>query len=239
MFSFFIFIFQNISNTFLTKLQTEKFFFRNRRPEYKLFELRGNNSETKSFFDNIFQLGVIPIVNKPTRITPTSITAIDNILTNSFFDLTLKTGIIKTDISDHFPIYFSTKTETSYENVPSGKYYKRIVNDTTINNFKDKLSNLNWDDVTNELNADSAYNKFITTFVQLYDEIFPLHEYQVKEKSMRSPWISSSLKKSSKQKQKLYIKYLKKRTEENLTTYKDYTHLFEKIKKQSKKYILF
>ena len=125
----------------------------------------GSNSETKSFFDNIFQLGVIPIINKPTRITPTSITAIDNILTNSFFDLTLKTGIIKTDISDHFPIYFSTKTETSYENVPSGKYYKRIINDTTINNFKEKLSNLNWDHVINELNADSAYNKFITTFV--------------------------------------------------------------------------
>ena len=109
------------------------------------------------------------------------------------------------------------------------------VNDTTINNFKEKLSNLNWDHVINELNVDYAHNKFITTFVKLYDKIFPLQEYQVNEKSMRSPWITSGLKKSSKQKQKFYIKYLKKRTEENLTTYKDYTHLFEKIKKQSKK----
>ena len=67
----------------------------------------------------MFQLGVVSIINKPTRVTSSSVTAIDNILTNSFFDLSLKTGIIKTDISDHFPIYFSIKTVFLNEKSPS------------------------------------------------------------------------------------------------------------------------
>ena len=34
-------------------------------------------------------------------------TALDHILTNSFIDTTIKTGIIKSDVSDHFPFVFS------------------------------------------------------------------------------------------------------------------------------------
>jgi hypothetical protein len=47
------------------------------------------------------------------------------------------------------------------------------------------------------------------------------------------PWITSGIKKSSKTKQRLYVKYLKNRNEENLSTYKQYKNLFEKIGKHS------
>ena len=47
---------------------------------------------------------MIPTVNKPTRVTGKTATAIDYILTNSFIDTTIKTGIINSDVSDHFPI---------------------------------------------------------------------------------------------------------------------------------------
>ena len=168
----------------------------------------------------MFQLGVVSIINKPTRVTSSSVTAIDNILTNSFFDLSLKTGIIKTDISDHFPIYFSIKTVFLNEKSPSIKCYKRIINDRRINEFKVKLSILNWDDVIDEANPNFAYNTFLDKFLKIYDEIFPIKEYEITGKSLKSPWITSALKKSSKHKQKLYVKYLKKRTENNLSTYK-------------------
>ena len=47
--------------------------------------------------------------------------------------------------------------------------------------------------------------------------------------------MSRGLLKSSKQKQRLYNKFLKHRTYTNETNYKTYKNLFEKIKKVSKK----
>ena len=51
---------------------------------------------------------------------------------------------------------------------------------------------------------------------------------------MLSPWITKGLKKSSKQKQKLYIKFLKHPSYKNEMTYKTYKDLFEKMKNKSK-----
>ena len=53
--------------------------------------------KVKNFFNLTFEHGLIPvIINKPTRITKKSATAIDHILTNSFLNNDIKTGIIKT-----------------------------------------------------------------------------------------------------------------------------------------------
>ena len=60
-------------------------------------------------------------------------------------------------------------------------------------------------------------------------------EVKVKTKSLLSPWMTKGLIKSSKQKQKLYEKYLKRKTYTNETNYKTYKNLFEKIKNKLKK----
>ena len=50
-----------------------------------------------------------------------------------------------------------------------------------------------------------------------------------------SPWITKGIKKSSKRKQKLYEKFLKKGNAFNETAYKTYKNLFEAIKLSPKK----
>ena len=60
---------------------------------------------------------MIPTINKPTRITRKTATAIDHIFTNSFVDTTIETGIIKSDVSDDFPIcLFISSEKVSVEN---------------------------------------------------------------------------------------------------------------------------
>ena len=60
------------------------------------------NKKVKSFFNLIFQNCLIPVINKPTH--KKSTTAIDHIITNSYLNSIIQTGLIKIDISDHFPI---------------------------------------------------------------------------------------------------------------------------------------
>ena len=48
------------------------------------------NAKTKHFYNNIFEKGAIPIVNRPTRISGHSVSYIDNILTTDIFSNSLK-----------------------------------------------------------------------------------------------------------------------------------------------------
>nr|XP_047142839.1 uncharacterized protein LOC124817087 [Hydra vulgaris] len=47
------------------------------------------------------------MINKPTRVTKTTASIIDNIITNNYTSVEWQSGIIKTDITDHFPVFLS------------------------------------------------------------------------------------------------------------------------------------
>ena len=61
--------------------------------------------KVRDFVNLIFKHSLDAIVNKPTRLTKNKATLIDYVTTNSFTDQENLTGILKTDISDHFPIF--------------------------------------------------------------------------------------------------------------------------------------
>ena len=42
------------------------------------------------------------------------------------------------------------------------------------------------------------YDTFLKTLTDIYDANFPIREYILKDKDIKSPWISKGLKKSSK-----------------------------------------
>ena len=71
------------------------------------------NKKVQNFVNLMFQFGLIPSINKPTRVTNETISAIDQIITNYIYNKDFKTGIIKTDISDHFPVIYTFKLRSS------------------------------------------------------------------------------------------------------------------------------
>ena len=54
----------------------------------------------------MFEFSMIPTINKTTRVTKHTATAINNIITNCIINRDFKSAIVKTDLSDHFPIIF-------------------------------------------------------------------------------------------------------------------------------------
>ena len=65
------------------------------------------NTNVRDFFNLIFQNGIFPLINRPTRVTKSSATIIDHVLTNTIIDSEVQSGIIKTDISDHFAVWYN------------------------------------------------------------------------------------------------------------------------------------
>ena len=59
---------------------------------------------------------------------------------------------------------------------------------------------------------------------------FSLTETGVKPKNLKTSWFSNGLKKSSKTREKLYIKISKNESAKSEEKYKNYKNLFEKLK---------
>ena len=149
-------------------------------------------------------------------------------------DQDLQNGIIKLDISDHFPI-FTILNSKIHNQCPKTKISTRTINEVSVENFKNILSLTDWNDVLGKTITNESYDQFIKKFSLIYDDCFPIKVIEIKTKNLLSPWITKGIKKSSKRKQKLYEKFLKKKSPKNEKEYKDYKQLFEKIKKDSKK----
>ena len=62
------------------------------------------------FLSAIHSKKIIPLIDKPSRMTDRSISLIDNIFTNNF-DLNVSSGLFYNDISDHFPIFQITQKQ--------------------------------------------------------------------------------------------------------------------------------
>ena len=140
--------------------------------------------------------------------------------------------IFKADISDQLPICFLLQsTMPKIENKVT-QITKRITKQDAIEKFNQDLYKTSWDDIIKNKNPNEAYNMFLQKVKVLYDQYFPKQYIKIKEKDLRSPWITRGIKKFSKQ--KLYNKFLKNRNNQNEYEYKNYKKLFESIKKRAK-----
>ena len=80
----------------------------------------------QDFLNLMFCYKMIPLTNKPARVTRHSANAINHIITNSVTGHSdFKSAIIKTDLSDHFPIAFAIKTNETTQRPVVKSTYKR------------------------------------------------------------------------------------------------------------------
>ena len=91
----------------------------------------------------MFRHGLIPTINKTTRVTKNTAAAIDHIITHSVINAKFKTGIVKADISDHFPIFFIFKCVVDSAEAREEFIYKRNYSSNSRETFKQKLREVN------------------------------------------------------------------------------------------------
>ena len=71
------------------------------------------------------------MINRPTRVIKSSGEIFDHIATNTLIDSHIQSGIIKTDISDHFAVFSLFKTNLELTNVKE-TIIKRDINEDKI-----------------------------------------------------------------------------------------------------------
>ena len=139
-----------------------------------------------------------PVINRPTRVTKTSATITNHILTNSIIDTTLYSGIVKTDISDRFAIFRLLRTNFEQSNI-NNIIIKRGINGAIIEHFKSLINSIDSGAYLHKLHCQMVLIIFFEEkFVQTYNLVFPGRIIEIKPKNVVSPWISGGLRKSSR-----------------------------------------
>ena len=188
---------------------------------------------TADYMDLMFSFSYIPMINRPTRVTQSSATLIDNIFVNDYSqDNVYNSGILITDITDHFPVY----SISSNIRVLSDQQCRviRKINSATQAEFLEKLQKINWDDIYQSDDTEHAFNIFHNTISSLYNEVFP----KILVKSVyrnRKPWLSDGLKYSIKVKNRLYKKSKSVPTASNIRHYKNYKIRLNTVLKDAEK----
>ena len=191
------------------------------------------HDNTKHFLDDLFTHSYFPLITKPTRITEYSATLIDNIYCNSLAKHNFINGLLSTDISDHLPIFTILKSNLTDSQSPEYTY-QRNVTDQKLNEFKETIASCNWDNVLNNNNAQDAYTSFLNIIQDAYNRSFPLRKVK-NNQSKKKHWLSDSLKKCIKEKNKLYLKSKSVNSLYNIIKYKKYKTALTKTLRNAEK----
>ena len=167
------------------------------------------NNKVQNFVNIMFDHSMIPIIYKPTHITKETATATDYIFIYYITASKFKTGIIKSDILDHFWIFFVADYNGHINETKQRCIFRRDLSNVYAEKFKCKLRAVSWDSIIKFSDTNNAYNNFIEIFSSLYDDCFPKKEIKLKPQKYNNPWITQWIKKSSKRKPTLQENFLK------------------------------
>ena len=195
--------------------------------------LKISNQNVKELFNIMSRSDMTATILKPTRITNSSATLIDQIYLSEKLFRNVKSHILLSDISDHFPcmIDIQCKIEKYDETV---EYVGRDLSDLNINRLIDYLNCFTWENL-NMMSVNDSYNMLMTVLKNGMDIYMPEKLIKIKKhKVIRERWMTRNLVKCTNKSKHLYQKYCKTRLEIDQIRYTEYRNVLNKTKKTAK-----
>ena len=199
--------------------------------------LQQNSLHVKQYTDTLLSHNFMPMITLPTRITDHSVTLLDHI--NVFkpvkeIDRVTECGNLFFDISDHLPnfILIEGKHEKKVE-----RPYIRIFSEKNISRFKNKISEINWQEVLTCEDTNSASDIFINQYASVFKQCFPLVK-KSKRRCKDKKWITCALRVSIRHKTRLYRKYINRPNAANKAAYTIYKNKLVNVINKAKNLII-
>lgn len=175
-----------------------------------------NSSQAQQFMDLLYSHLFLPLIDRPSRITSSNSSLIDNIFTNSLCTNRIS-GLLYTDISDHLPIFFLSAPESIQQ---EALITKRNFSERNKERFTMMLLDENWEDVLSYTTVNDCLEAFHVKLDTFFENSFPLITSPQKRKRKEKPWITQELKRLIRRKNKLYLVFHKRPTLFNEIQYK-------------------
>ena len=152
---------------------------------------------TSEFISLNLDLLMMPLITRPTRITNSTATLIDNIIVDqSMLDLCTSNVLIE-DISDHLPSVVSI-TGLKLSKKEKVKITSRDTRKQNVDALLDSMNRTDWTKFITE-DVNSSFNMLQTELSKKLDHFVPFCTYEVNQKNLRwEKWITPGLLNSIK-----------------------------------------
>ena len=155
------------------------------------------DSQSREFYQLMNSYSLLPIISKPSRVTDSSFTLIDNFFVSNLNHFT--SGMFCVDITDHYPIFLVYNDYLRpVDDIPDRVTY-RMVNENSL----DELYNgLLQEDLTRvlELDIDESVELLDQIIMENFNRYCPVKTKYVSPKDKKKPWITSEIKSKIKEK---------------------------------------
>lgn len=166
--------------------------------------------------DIIYQYGLYQLVNSPTRITKTSSTIIDYIITNEK-ELNYENWLTP-KISDHNILKINTNTKHYNDTKNYVVRKSRMMKGYNTDEFQEKIIKTEWN--RDETNVNIMSDKLVTDIINVVNEIAPIKEIKIYHDKQENEWIDSVIKENINSRNNLYKKAVLTGNEQDWEEYK-------------------
>ena len=150
---------------------------------------------------------MIPTITRPTHITNSTATLIDNIYIGGKIQRNYESYLIISDISDHLPLLLLLKQMKVKDNTPI-EFESRNLSEEKILQINNELRQIDWNGQLNSNNCNINFNTFCSIIKTAMDRVAPTKLIRISGKRrFIELWLTTGLEHSSRTLKKLdYIK---------------------------------
>ena len=195
-----------------------------------------SDKNTQDYKNTLLSLGMRNTINLPTRITETTDTILDHIVTNVNAE-TIVSGVITQDVSDHLPI--CAVLNLSIKRPSSSCNYMRKFTLNKKDDYTNLLSRYIMEDSifdNSEVSPHDKLSHLIAHMQHVRDETFPLVKLSNKQsKKFRKSWMTLGIRKSMDRRDGLFEKWLKTKDPEVRRSYNKCRNRVNRVVKAAQK----
>ena len=181
------------------------------------------HKNTQDFLEKNIKSRMLPCITKPTRVTHSTASLIDNIFCSEVLYQSSNKYIVIDDMSDHLPCLclfdnvFPTKLPDKY-------IFKRKLTKKIIDKINCDIGNENWSATLCGNNCNEKFSIFHDRIMSIIDKHAPEKSVRIKKSSLVEPWLTKGLIRCQKKQKVSYKKTLSMVTEninsEDVSNYK-------------------
>ena len=124
---------------------------------------------------------LLPTVTKPTRITRTTSTLIDNIFIGKKYQGEYTSNVGISDISDHLPLILNIKNLNPYKKTVK-HITTRKLDTEKMNQINDRMKVENWEELLHNKDTNESFTIFHNTLQKHINDIAPIKTIKIPPK---------------------------------------------------------
>ena len=193
-----------------------------------------SHNKTREFVESSINNDLYPSITKPTRVTHSTVTLIDNIFCSEILHRNMNSFVILDDTSDHYPCLCIMTNSAEGLKAPTTLYYRKF-SEKNVKKLQDRLEQVSWNTELDSLSCEESFNYFHDRITEHMNITCPERKLIVcNKKEQQHPWITLGIQHSLRKQKKLTQQVKRNVGPGNENSYKNYRSCLQHIIRRAK-----